>query len=304
MSEGWICLHRGWRDNPLFKGEYSRADAWVWLIENACWKASRSRIKGEAVELQRGELTFSQRFLADKWGWSKSRVDRFIADLRDEGMIETRSKNGATAGHSAGQGQSIITICNYAKYQDVSEVERGNAESKNGATAGQQRGKEEQGNKFSGRESGASASNAKAKPAKPKRIPADELPLPEGWEPILTPAAQAMVDGWPPGMLAREVMAFEGHARSNDRTTKDWQAAFRTWIAKAEDRRATTNGSNRNSAGASNVRAFSKPKDGAIAALDRRLGLEGGSGSDPSYDAGPGEADRVRAATGPRRLFS
>ncbi|WP_288804533.1 hypothetical protein [uncultured Novosphingobium sp.] len=146
MNSGWICLHRGWRDNPLFKGEYSRADAWVWLIENACWKASRSRIKGEAVELQRGELTFSQRFLADKWGWSKSRVDRFIADLRAEGMIETRSKNGATPGHSAGQGQSIITICNYAKYQDVSEAKRGNAEPENGATAGQQRGKEEQRN--------------------------------------------------------------------------------------------------------------------------------------------------------------
>jgi len=146
VSEGWICLHRGWRDNPIFKGEFSRADAWVWLIENACWKASRSRIKGEAVELQRGELTFSQRFLADKWGWSKSRVDRFIADLRSEGMIETRSKNGATPGHSAGQGQSIITICNYAKYQDISEVKRGNAEPDLGATAGQQRGKEEQGN--------------------------------------------------------------------------------------------------------------------------------------------------------------
>ena len=147
MSEGWICLHRGWRDNPLFKGEFSRADAWVWLIENACWKPTRTRIKGDVVELQRGELTFAQRFLAEKWGWSKSRVDRFIADLREESMIETRSKIGATAGHNAGQGQCIITICNYAKYQDVADGQRGNDSSEIGATAGQQRGKEEQGNK-------------------------------------------------------------------------------------------------------------------------------------------------------------
>jgi hypothetical protein len=146
MSEGWFCLHRGWRDNPLFSGEYSRADAWVWLIENACWKASRSRIKGETIELARGELTFSQRFLADKWGWSKSRVDRFISDLRGEGMIETRSKNGASAGHSAGQGQSIISICNYEKYQDISNPQRGNDEAASGATSGQRRGEEEQGN--------------------------------------------------------------------------------------------------------------------------------------------------------------
>lgn len=139
---GYIKLHRGWRDNDIFSGEFSRADAWVWLIEEAAWKPTRARIKGQTVELDRGELTFSQRFLAEKWGWSKSRVDRFIAELRTEGMIATRSKIGATAGHNAGQGQSIITICNYAKYQDRQDDERGNDEPQIGATAGQQRGKE------------------------------------------------------------------------------------------------------------------------------------------------------------------
>lgn len=147
MSEGWIALHRGWRDSPIFRGEFSRADAWVWLIEQAAWKPARTRIKGATIELGRGELSFSQRFLAEKWGWSKSRVDRFIAELRDESMIKTRSKNGATTDHAAGQGQCIITICNYAKYQDVNDSKRGNVKPIVGATAGQQRGKEEQGNK-------------------------------------------------------------------------------------------------------------------------------------------------------------
>lgn len=144
---GYIKLHRGWRSNPVFKGEFSRADAWVWLIENAAWKPSKTRVKGVTVEIERGELSFSQRFLAQKWGWSKSRVDRFIADLRAEGMIETRSKIGATAGHPAGQGQSIITLCNYDKYQSNDEGERGNDGPQIGATAGQQRGKEEEGKK-------------------------------------------------------------------------------------------------------------------------------------------------------------
>lgn len=145
---GYIKLHRGWRDNPLFKGEYSRADAWVWLIENACWKATKARVKGQTVDLERGELSFSQRYLADAWGWSKSKVDRFIAELRREGMIQTRSKIGATAGHNAGQGQSILSICNYAKYQDREAGERGNDETETGATAGQQRGKEEEGKEY------------------------------------------------------------------------------------------------------------------------------------------------------------
>lgn len=139
---GYIKLHRGWRDNAIFGGEFSRADAWVWMIEEAAWRPTKTRIKGQTVELARGDMTFSQRFLAEKWGWSKSRVDRFIAELRAEGMIETRSKIGATAGHNAGQGQSIITICNYAKYQDRQDEGRGNDEPETGATAGQQRGKE------------------------------------------------------------------------------------------------------------------------------------------------------------------
>lgn len=143
---GFIALHREAFDHHLLQ-DAERFRAWFWLVSEACWKPSRTRIKGETVELERGELTYSVRFLADKWGWSKSRVDRFIADLRAEGMIETRSKNGTSAGHKAGQGQSIISICNYARYQDVNEAKRDNDNEESGTSAGQQRDKEEQGNK-------------------------------------------------------------------------------------------------------------------------------------------------------------
>ncbi len=146
-SDGFFVMHRGWRDNPIFKGEFSRGDAWIWLIENACWKPTKARIKGDNVELQRGELTFSVRFLAEKWGWSKSRVDRFLDDLRSESMIETRSKIGTGDAQKAGHGQSIITISNYCKYQGDGNSSRDNSGTTSGTTAGQQRDKEEQGNK-------------------------------------------------------------------------------------------------------------------------------------------------------------
>jgi hypothetical protein len=144
---GFAVIHRRALDHPLL-GDAARLGAWTWLIASACWKPARVKIKGEIVHLERGELSFSQRFLAEKWGWSKSRVDRFIAELRAEGMITTRSKIGASAGHNAGQGQAIISICNYAKYQDIPDNARGNGEPQGGATAGQQRGKEEQGNQY------------------------------------------------------------------------------------------------------------------------------------------------------------
>lgn len=141
---GFVKLHRGWRDNEIFRGEFSRADAWVWLIEHAAWKPTKARIKGKTVQIERGELTFSVRFMAEKWGWSKSRVDRFLAELRAESMIETRSKIGTTAGHKAGQGQAIITLCNYDKYQGREDDERDNDAPEIGTTAGQQRDKEEE----------------------------------------------------------------------------------------------------------------------------------------------------------------
>lgn len=144
---GYVAMSRDWQDHDIFEGdEFSRRDAWAWLIAHAAWKQTKARIKGSSVSLERGELCFSQRFMAKKWRWSKSKVDRFIAVLRAEGMISTRSKTGATAGHSAGQGQSIITICNYDKFQSPLKDTRGNDEQLIGATAGQQRGKEEPNN--------------------------------------------------------------------------------------------------------------------------------------------------------------
>lgn len=60
-------------------------------------------------------------------------------------------------------------------------------------------------------------------------------PLPDGWEPVLTPAAQQIVDGWPPGWLEARVTEFRDHATDKGRKSKDWQAAFRTWITKADE---------------------------------------------------------------------
>jgi hypothetical protein len=142
---GYYQMARGWQENRFFTTEpFTEREAWQWLIENAAWRPASARIKGVRVPIERGQLCFAQRFLAEKWQWSKSRVDRFLKRLVAENMISICSKIGATAGHPAGQGQSIITLCNYDKYQSPKDAERGNVEPEIGATAGQQRGKEEE----------------------------------------------------------------------------------------------------------------------------------------------------------------
>jgi hypothetical protein len=96
-------------DHPLLKGEpYTRAQAFEWMIGEARWKDEEKLINGKMIALKRGQFSHSIRFMADKWGWTKKRVELFIGRL----------KQGAIIGTNAGTGQLIITICNYGKYQD------------------------------------------------------------------------------------------------------------------------------------------------------------------------------------------
>lgn len=240
---GYILMHRGWQDNPIFdREEYSRRDAWVWLIESASWKPTRVRVKGDMIDLERGELCFAQRFLAEKWGWSKSRVDRFLKALAAEGMITVRTKNGATADHAAGQGQSIITICKYDKYQAPEGVERGNVEPQTGATAGQRRTKEEEGKEYTSEDKSSSVVIPRGKP---HRIPAN-------WEPSPLPETVAsLVAQWPPGREVRELDGFRDYwaARSRDAARIDWDKVWHNRIRDQHDRvlRENRNGNDRQS---------------------------------------------------------
>ena len=130
---GWICLHRGWRDCEAFEDDVmSEREAWVWLIEAAAWKDTRRRnLKGERIEVARGQYHTSLRTLGETFGWGKNKVSRYLDKLVRYEMIGT----------VAGQSGVLITICNYAKYQDVSA----DSELLLGTVAGQSRDTQEQG---------------------------------------------------------------------------------------------------------------------------------------------------------------
>ena len=96
--------------HPLFKSEkFCRGYAWDWIVANAVWHEDGHpvEINGQIVRLKRGQLSHSVRFMAEAWRWDKAAVSRFIARLKTEAMIETHTETG----------QTIITVCNYDKYQ-------------------------------------------------------------------------------------------------------------------------------------------------------------------------------------------
>lgn len=103
------CMKRGWMEHDVFSSvkKYPEQMAWCWLVENAAWKQTKHRIGQHVVNLERGQLCYTMRDLADKWGWSKDSVNRFLNTLETETMIARKIAHKKT----------VITICNYDNHQ-------------------------------------------------------------------------------------------------------------------------------------------------------------------------------------------
>lgn len=113
MSErGVFAVDRGvWEHDLLASADpFSRREAWLWLVSEAAWKPHRRRLAGKPIDVNRGQLAASLRFIASKWRWSEPRVRRFLAVLISDQMIGAKTDAGVT----------VITICKYDEYQRVS----------------------------------------------------------------------------------------------------------------------------------------------------------------------------------------
>lgn len=91
----------------------SDADAWLWLNENAAWKAQRRRNPhGQSMIVGRGQIHVSGRSLARTFRWDIKRVRRYLDRLECYEMIlQDRDQSGTT-----------LTICDYEENQGFFEV--------------------------------------------------------------------------------------------------------------------------------------------------------------------------------------
>ena len=108
-----IFSHWIWNEKP-----FSRAQAWIDLIGLANHETKDFMHQGVLVHGKRGNVYRSKLWLADRWGWSRGKVDRFLNILEKENMIqENRVRIGTVNG-------TVITIVNYGKFQDVRAVKK------------------------------------------------------------------------------------------------------------------------------------------------------------------------------------
>lgn len=150
MTErGFIAVARGMLDHPIIgvrpRTPYSRTEAWQWLLFEAAYRSRRYQAGSAVVELQRGQLAHSTRYMAKAWRWPETNVRRFLEHLK------TGAGTGAMIGAESGAGITVITICNYERYQtpqDESGAESGAPDgAASGAKVAHDRRRKEQGNK-------------------------------------------------------------------------------------------------------------------------------------------------------------
>ena len=108
MAVGWFAIWRQLLESELWLQEpFSRGQAWVDLIGLARFEAGSVRIKGKRIDLERGQLAWSEVGLAERWKWSRGKVRRFLNELKNDHQI-VQQKNNVT---------SVISITNYERYQ-------------------------------------------------------------------------------------------------------------------------------------------------------------------------------------------
>lgn len=118
MAEGWVKLHRKLMDNDLWKEKpFSRGQAWVDLIMLASHKDKEFLFDSVYLPIYKGEIITSKRKLGTRWGWSNSKVDKFLFELEKVKMLSVKSDTK----------KSTLKITNYEQYQgfdSIYEVEK------------------------------------------------------------------------------------------------------------------------------------------------------------------------------------
>lgn len=116
MNGGWIKLPRSIMDDPLYFAEpFTRAQAWIDLLLLANYADGYFIVRGNRVNVKRGQIGRSQQNLAERWRWSRGKVDRFLTEMENDGRI-IQQKNRLT---------SLISIVNFeSMYSTVQQNEQ------------------------------------------------------------------------------------------------------------------------------------------------------------------------------------
>lgn len=105
---GFITLHRDIQDHWIFK-DPEQFRAWVIMLMAANWEPREVPCGTYVTKCDRGQFIRSQEQLAEMFGWTRSKVQRFLKLLTNANMIRSETAHKANK----------ITVVNYSTYQDM-----------------------------------------------------------------------------------------------------------------------------------------------------------------------------------------
>lgn len=128
-EKGWISLDRAVFDHWIKPTKpFTKFEAWVNLIAMANHSPNKFYLKGQLIEVERGQQARSMVTLSNDWGWSRDKVKRFCKTLESDGMITIQTSHLT----------SIITICNYNEKQQNTSSNKSSKQSSNKSSNQQQ----------------------------------------------------------------------------------------------------------------------------------------------------------------------
>ena len=111
IERGFILIHRKIWKNPTFKKKAMSVGLLVWLVQEAAWKATKILVGNAIIEIQRGQIFHSQRYISEQTGVPRQQLRTLLRQFERVNILAHSPTRPAT------QQRKIITICNYDKYQ-------------------------------------------------------------------------------------------------------------------------------------------------------------------------------------------
>lgn len=117
LEGGFISLHRRILTSAVWMLPDAQFKVFIALLLSANWRDSEVLIFGMPRVVRRGQVLLAQRKMATLCGVGRGAVSRCIDALARLDMIRTEA---AIPDHKSSHNPTIVTICNYDKYQSSS----------------------------------------------------------------------------------------------------------------------------------------------------------------------------------------
>jgi len=90
---------------------FTRGQAWIDLFGLAQFKKGSFRVRGIEINVERGQLAYSQKTLSIRWKWSRGKVKRYLKELENNNDISINVR------HQNIDITTLITILKYEQWQ-------------------------------------------------------------------------------------------------------------------------------------------------------------------------------------------